>query len=105
MNDKFRFQYVRDPNHFDRYIGVICFWKDEMGALWGTFSKCHPKDRFCKKTGRNIALARAKQRYQPVEVPTEVHGTRCYPITDTINREYKHYREHLLRKAQANAQA
>lgn len=57
MKNTIRKQYIRNQKTNEPF-GVVVLVKDENKFLFG-YSLCNPKDKFSKKMGTAIALARA----------------------------------------------
>ena len=56
----------RHENTFNRYTVCKIFRGDEMVAEG--VAECHPKDNFCKGTGRKLSLSRALQMLCPNKI-------------------------------------
>lgn len=53
-------RYIRDEHHNPR--GVVVLVRDEDGRDYFGYSLCNPSDKFDKKLGTTIALARATSK-------------------------------------------
>jgi hypothetical protein len=92
MQNTIRKQYIRNPKTNEPQ-GVVVLVKDEGKFLFG-YSLCSPRDRFNKKMGTAIALARATH---PEAINEEVFYPDVPERKKLVENNYKTLEERAIK--------